>query len=392
MKTRSVVISITIIFILAAASWWLSQHITASYEDKRLSPTKQIRHNPMSALELLLSDLNKNVQSDNNRKLLHDLPPTKDAIVVRNLMQPLTQEREQALLNWVTQGGQLVYEPYWLGKSDARQYFHEKLGVLITEVEDWQDIQQPNHGWADINQQDLYFHISPQYVLSLEENNPINANHQVVIQSDVGAHGIQVNIGKGSVLFLSDSDFLQTPRVWTSWYKEDEHQFSTDLSHHDHAFFIWQHLQSRNKIWLIYESTSPSFLSVVYKRFPFLSSVSVIWLVLFFLYLLKRFGPIIRNINNEQRNLSQHIQQVGYYHWRQDKGNFLLNQWRNRIKQRIFVKHPNCAGLEDQALFSALENISGLPAIDIQQAWSQPCRNQNDFICYTKRLNTLWTI
>ncbi len=392
MKMRSIVIGITTMSIIAVACWWLSQRITVSFEDKRLPPTKQIRQNPMSALELLLSSLNKEVQSDNNRKLLHNLPSTGDAIVVRNLMQPLTQEREQALLNWVTLGGQLVYEPYWLGKSDTRQYFHEKLGVLISEVADWQDVEHPNHGWADINQQDLYFHMSPQYVLSLEKNNAINTDHQVVIQSDVGIHGIQVNIGTGSVLFLSDSDFLQTPRVWTPRYKEDEHQFSTDLSHHDHAFFIWQHLQARNKIWLIYESSSPSFLSVVYKRFPFLCSVSVIWLVLFFLYLLKRFGPTITSVKSEQRNLSQHIKQVGYYHWQQDKGNYLLNQWRNRIKHRIFVKHPHCAGLEDQALFMALQNISGLPALDIQQAWSQPCRNQNDFICYTKRLNTLWTI
>ena len=201
MKLRPLIISLTVICALAASAWWISQRITVSYEDQRRPPEKDIRLNPMSALEQLLIHFNVEVQSHNNRNLLHDLPATDEAIVVRNLKQPLTHERELALLSWVEQGGQLVYEPYWLGKSDERQYFHEKMGVLIQEVEDWQDIDRPNHAWADINNEDLYFHMSPQYVLTVQTDNPSANNHQVIIESDVGGpwHTGKLRPGLGTV-------------------------------------------------------------------------------------------------------------------------------------------------------------------------------------------------
>ena len=414
MKIRSALISLIVITALALAGWWVSQHITISYEDKRKPPQEDIRFNPMSALEHLLLSFDIEVQSENNRNLLHNLPSTNDAIVIRNLKHPLTHERELALLSWIKQGGQLVYEPYWLGKSDSRQYFHEKLGVLIQEVEDWENTQQPNHGWANIQGEDLFFHMNPQYVLTLKqvdfsedstlepnilesntlESNILDDSRQIIIQSNEGAHGIKVIHGQGSVLLLSDTDFLATPPVWQSYYniEEDNNYYLTDLSTHDHAYFMWMLLKDRQKVWLIYENTSPAFLAIVYKNFPSLVIFSSIWLLLFFLFLLKRFGPVISQLPGNQRNLKQHIQQVGYYHWQQDKANHLLNVWRSRIQHRLFVKHPHLAGLNDRTLYSTLAELSGLNASEIKQAWSDPCRNQNEFISYTKRLKKLWTI
>lgn len=391
MKVRPLIISLMVIFASGASAWWISQRITVSYEDKRKPPEKDIRLNPMSALEQLLLQFEIKVQSHNNRNLLHNLPATDEAIVVRNLKH-LSHERELALLSWVEQGGQLIYEPYWLGKNDSRQYLHEKLGVLIQEVEDWQDIQRPNHSWANINNEDLYFHMSPQYVLIVQADGPSVDNSNIIIESDLGAHGIQVNHGQGSVLFLTDSNFLSTPKVWQAYYNNDEYKFSTDLSRHDHAYFMWQLLKDRKKVWLIHESSSPAFLTIVYKHFPSLVLFGSIWLLLFLCYLLKRFGPVISQLPGEQRNLKQHIQQVGHYHWHQDKGNHLLNTWRTRIQHRIFVKHPNLVGLQDHALYEMLAKLSGFTAVEIQQTWTEPCRNQTEFISYSKRLKKLWTM
>ena len=180
--------------------------------------------------------------------------------------------------------------------------------------------------------------------------------------------------------------------MWQAFYIEDEHGFSTDLSRHDHAYFMWQLLKDRQKVWLIYESTSPAFLSIVYKHFPSLVVFSTIWLLLFLWYLLKRFGPVLTQLPGDQRNLRQHIQQVGYYHWQQDKGNHLLNAWRSRIQKRLFVNHSNLAGLQEHALYEMLASLSGFTPAEIQQAWTEPCRNQTEFISYTKRLKKLWTI
>lgn len=414
MKIRSILISVIVISLLASSAWWVSQRITIRYDDKRKLPENDIRFNPMSALEHLLLRFDIAVQSDNNRELLHNLPSPNDAIIIRNLMNPLTHERELALLGWIEQGGMLIYEPYWLGKSNSRQYFHEKLGVLIQEVENWQDISEPNHGWAHINNENLYFHISPQYVLSAQdtprlENTNLDTHNfndqhvkaddtkdssQIIIQSNVGTHGIQVNHGQGSVLFLSDSNFLTTPPVWQSYYNLDEYgeDYFTDLASHDHAYFMWLQLKDRKKVWLMYENTSPAFLAIVYKNFPSLFIFSVIWLMIFFLFLLKRFGPVISSLPGNQRNLKQHIQQVGYFHWQQDKGNHLLNAWRTRIQSKVFIKHPDLAGLQDQARYKRLAELSGYTALEIKQACVEPCTNKTDFIRYTKRLKKLWTM
>ena len=397
MRIRTALISFIVIITLVFSGWWISRHTTISYEDKRKAPQEDIRFNPMSALEHLLLSFDIEVQSENNRNLLHSLPSTDDAIVIRNLKHPLTHERELALLNWIEQGGQLIYEPYWLGKSDSRQYFHEKLGVLIQEVEDWYDIQQPHHSWANIKGENLFFHMNPQYVLALKttsssEESLLKYNSQIIIQSNEGAHGIKIAHGQGSVLLLSDTDFLATPAVWKDYYDVEEYDNNhfTDLSAHDHAYFMWLQLKDRKKVWLIYENTSPAFLAIIYKNFPSLIVFSSIWLLIFFLFLLKRFGPVISNQPGNQRNLKQHIQQVGYYHWQQDKANHLLNAWRSRIQHRLFVKHPHLAGLKDHILYDMLAQLSDLNAAEIKQAWTAPCRNQNEFISYTKRLRKLW--
>lgn len=399
MKLRPIIISLIVIIAVGLAGWWVSQHITISYKDKRKPPAESIRYNPLSALEHLLLRLDIEVQSNNNRNLLHNLPDTADTIIIRNLMHPLTHERELALINWIKQGGQLVYEPYWLGKNDARQYFHEKLGVLIQEVEDWENIPQSNHSWANINDEHLYFHMDPQYVLTVNTSNTsadssLKTSSQIIIQSDEGAHGIKVTHGQGSALFLSDTDFLSTPTVWQSYYNLEAYgdNYFTDLSTHDHGYFMWLQLKDRKKVWLINENTSPAFLAIVYKNFPSLVIFSTGWLLLFFLFLLKRFGPVVTQRPGEQRNLKQHIQQVGYYHWQQDKANHLLNSWRSRIQQKILLKHPQLAGLENHTLYEMLAQLSDLSALEIKQAWSAPCRNQNEFISYTRSLKKLWTM
>jgi hypothetical protein len=404
MRLRPLIIGFIVIIAVGLAGWWVSKHITISYEDKRKLPAENIRFNPLSALEHLLLHLDIDVQSDNNRNLLHNLPDTTDTIIIRNLMHPLTHERELALINWIKQGGQLVYEPYWLGKSDSRQYFHEKLGILIQKVEDWENIPPSNHSWANINGEQLYFHMDSQYVLTVNtanlsedanvESSAIKTSSQIIIQSDEGAHGIKVSHGQGSVLFLSDTDFLATPPVWQSYNDFERYgdNYFTDLSTHDHAYFMWLLLKDRNKVWLVYENTSPAFLSIVYENFPSLVIFSTIWLLIFFLFLLKRFGPIITQQPEKQRNLKQHIQQVGYYHWQQDKANYLLNSWRLRIQHRVLVKHPHLAGLKDHALYEMLAQLSDLTTLEIKQAWSSPCRNQNEFISYTRRLKKLWTL
>lgn len=392
MKTRSLIISFIVTCTLVASAWWISQRITVSYDDERRPPKKDIRLNPMSALEQLLVNFDLEVQSHKNRNLLHNLPNSDDAIVVRNLQQPLTHERELALLAWVEQGGLLVYEPYWLGKSNARLYLHEKLGVLIQEADDWQDSLHPNHGWADIKNENMYFHMSPQYILNIQEDHPSANNSEIIIRSQAGAHGVQVTLGQGSVLLISDSDFLSTPKIWQSSYSKDDHESNTDLAQHDHAYFMWHLLKDRKKIWLIYESTSPAFLSIVYKHFPSLVLFGSVWLLLFLSYLLKRFGPVTSQLPSDQRNLKQHIQQIGYYHWKQDEGNLMLNAWRTRIQHKIFVKHPKMAGLQGHALYEMLANLNDCTPEEIQRAWIEPCRNQTEFIIYTKRLKELWTM
>lgn len=390
-RTRILLVSLMILFL--GCLWWISTKVTVDTIQVRTPPSEDILNNPMAALQHLLINLGIEAESHRDRKLLHNLPSTEDALIVRNLIQPLTEERETALIEWVAEGGRLIYEPFWLGSGGERAYLHEKMGVLVNQTYSDEDAESEDdeyeyevHAQTKIDNETIFVHFLSDYYLTLEAE-----DIEVVATSKVGIHAARVYHGKGEILFITDSDFLNTPRAWSKGYGEDG--FSVyGLPKHDHAYFIWTQLKDRKKVWILHETLSPAFLSVIYQHFPMFSIFGLTWLTLFFFYLLKRFGPIIKHEDQAQRDLSQHLLQAGLYHWQHDKANTLLSQWRSRIEKRLLRRHPHLAGYQQDEFFHQLSIMCHISAPLLKSAMSEPCRNENEFLQFLKSLKTLWTI
>lgn len=387
MNTRTL-LAILCLSIFIIVGLWIAPKISVTYEDARHPPSSSIIKNPLSALEHLLISQGIEAQSLNNRKRLHSLPSTSDALFIRNIKQPLTKEREDALISWIEQGGLVVYEPYWLGRSDVRPYFHQRFGIEIQALDEYEEYGNPLHAQADINGHTAYIHVTPQYYLMANEEN----NHTVVLESEIGAHGFHVKLGKGNIIFLSDTQFLSTPRSWLNTYETIDKPSNYGLSGHDHAYFIYFILKNRKKVWLIHDTTSPSLLSETYSTFPLLSTFSLIWLILFFIYLLKHIGPITTNEPGATRDLLQHIQQSGLYYWKLDKGASVINQWRIKILKRLTIKYPHLSELKDENLSSAIEEITQISLKEIQSALYQTPKSSKEFTHIIRTLKQLWTM
>ena len=279
MNRLSAFLFIVCIAFIALFVWFSNEYYIEETLDKRKLPSPEIIRNPMSALAELLSQRGVQVEQTRNRSVFKDLPPTDAAIVVRRLKQPLNPEREQALYSWMEKGGLLIYEPYTRSSFIPTDQFHDRLGVEMWEVENWLDFEEPHHVEAIVNNEIISLHMSPKYTLYSEEEGA-----EAIVLSAAGTQGVKLPIGQGTAFILTDARFLNTPRVWASdivW----NNSYTSHLNQHDHAYFILDILKGRQEVWLVTDSETDSFVSILYQRFPVFILFSIVWLVGLFWFL-----------------------------------------------------------------------------------------------------------
>lgn len=242
---RSVLITLLLLLISAVIAWWIHPYIIVEDEDKRHPPKASVTANPFSALESLLISQGIDAMSDNNRDLLKQDFQNTEALFLRNVRQPLSDETIKHILAWVESGGLLVYEPYFYEDQQVAKYLNEEFQVFLRENTE-EEHEWFIHAEALLDGQTAYIHMDGDYILNSERNdiNPI-------ITSEYGVHGYQLFHGQGEVILLSDSRFLETPQIWqgfSSLIKGDT--FYTDhhtLSGHDHAYMGYSLFQGRSK-------------------------------------------------------------------------------------------------------------------------------------------------
>lgn len=388
------VIALVLLLLLGLSGWWLAQQIVVSYEDRRHPPAYEIRNNPLAALEQLLLKRGQAVSSHTDRQPLTELPPASDTILLRDLSQPLLNDQQQRLLSWVRAGGHLVYEV-----NQNLLYSHSPPDDTDTPDNNtlWRqlgvDAQHPEERvYAGLHAQfsqageSGYVRLESDHILTTEDDSA-----QAILTSELGVHCYRLSVGQGQVTLLTDSRFMDTPRVWLTNQEFSIDYYSTGLNQHDAASFALLLLQQRDgNTWLIHDTGSISLLQLIYRDFPLTSSLVSLWLVLFFMYLLRHLGPRHSEESSNQQNLQQHLTQAGLFHWRRDKGHFLLNSWRQRLIRRLQQRQPQLAGCEPQRMAEILAKQCQHSKAQILQALTGYSTTQTDLMIQVQVLKTLW--
>ena len=384
--TTGRIYGLIILIIVVLLGVWLSQKIVITHSDQRHPPAESIINNPFSALQHLLRQRGITTETYFNRDLLSELPATTDTLVLSDMVQPLLSSQLQALLEWVEGGGHLLYETHSPYSHDNDSGLLPQLGLQI----DWayDSGLQWRHSQFSLNDENGFIVLQKSYVLSSD-----NKNAEVLLRSEAGVQAYRLRYGEGLVTVISDSSFMETPTVWLYGLGENDEVWpQSGVNSHDNAYFSYSLLKDSAAVWFIKDKGSLSLLALTARYFPMTVIFAGLWLILFFVALLRREGPQIEQLGNQQQNLKQHLIQAGRFHWQQDKAVNLLHTWRQRVIRRLQRRQPQLAALTPTDMATILEQQTDFSQQQIELALTSRPYTHKDFVLYIRILRALWKL
>ncbi|MCD4741803.1 MAG: DUF4350 domain-containing protein [Desulfobacteraceae bacterium] len=379
MSKKTLIIIVTIVAAMLVLAIVFFKTFFVRYEkESRSMPSVQAIKNPFLAAERFLTQIGINAQSLTGRRLLTELPGENDLIIVNMLGGNLPDDKEEILIAWIENGGSLILtaDRLWdekLLKSGNNLF--DRYGIRpLLKSEDEKDYK-----YGDVDTQKFVLEIE------LEQKRPAKvsfAGNKILVDTrDIadkkyydknGIHFIQINIGQGRLIFLSDNEFLK----------------NESIDDNDHAYFLThliqnrseKGIQNRSKVWLLYSSNMPSLLSLIWdKAFYFVVCFSVL-LLLCILRLNLRSGPLVLRNSHSSRNLMEHLEASGNYLFKLDKGAGMLKKvqrlTKRSLKERYFFTTQKIQP-EQSRLIAKWTDI---PAETVHDALFGGVQGEHDFI------------
>jgi hypothetical protein len=301
------------------AGIWLGENFEPYTEQIRRGYSPEAQRNPWLAAERFLHRLGLDVESLAGREFLRSPPVAHGVLLVRDLGPSLPLSRQQALLEWVAAGSQLIITPPQLPfEADSPHRLLQHLGVSFAELETDQDqvtVKLALPGTAVSI--DVAF--DPARRLQLEDSTPL---WQVPAGS--GYHLLHLPYGAGAITLLSDNGFLS----------------NSEIDKHDHALLLAYLVEGHTRAWLLYRSQMPSLLHMLWQQAPYLM-LSMGWLLLSLLWwLTRRSGPLLVQAKPLRRDLLEHLEASAEFSWRQDRASQMQQGIRQRVEMRWLAVHP----------------------------------------------------
>ena len=408
------------ILVIALALWlsWFFKNFELIEKERRSGMDKTARKNPFYAAELFLRDVGIAVESTSGRKHLIDLPSSNDTLLINDIGSSLNTQRQEALLAWIANGGQLITSAnrFWnedSGQSGNRLLDH--LNIRLVEAsslnkDDSEEVDsetQKNN--KDRRSKDPFGKLAKNLLGTLL-NEPVtialdngesvevlfNSNRSLVDVDNIASysagakdriHMLDIPIGDGWLTVFSDSQFLKHS-VQASLANSLDLQLS-NIEQADHAYLLWNLLAQRDKTWLLYSIDALPLHQLLWSRAQ-LACISFIALLLFWLWWQRnQFGPLKGQLDPPRRNLMEHIRMGARYHWQQDKAQLLLNNNREHIIHAVQSKHPYIGALAPEEQCQYLSETLWLSAAQIHQALYADWRNERDFILISDLLQQI---
>ena len=369
-------------------SWWLGNYELVE-EQYRTGVSLEARRNPFLAAELFLREMGTDVESVHGRSRLQQLPPATDILLVNEFDGNLTPERYEKLLDWIDAGGQLIITAnrLWNDKNKTSgNRLLDEFGIHLRPAKDLKN-DKLDLGSSEIINVDFDSGGSAKVVFNKYYHlDDVKKLASVTVNSNSGIHLLQIPYGDGLITVMSDNNFLKNPSSLTF---AGFNFGSTSIAENDNAYFLWHLVGNDKKVWLIYNTHSPSISSLLWEKAPQFC-VAFIILVIFWLWSTRnRFGPPLPAFETPRRNLLEHIQMTATYEWRQDKAENRLQHNRELLQQEIRTRHPNISSLEPSEQCAGLAKISGLAAEKVFQALYREWKTEREFIQITNLLRSL---
>lgn len=377
--------------------WFLDNFEKKEYIYKK-GASPQARSNPLLAAGLYLERVGHRIENIEGLKVLVDLPPVTDSIILHRLPEGMSPQMASSLMKWIDQGGHLLFLPNrFESEHPGKLSLMEQIGVEFldessdcdcpsedTEPEGKERESDEGNGsksyktGADGEPQEseiqnnsaeyssiIRVMIDDNLLIDLEtdepallhdkgntatysidgsyhkiygeENNQIRNDHQHVISRD-GSWLLQYSLGKGTVTVLSEIDIFHNNRI----------------SSHDHAFFLSWLTRADTAIWIVYSTKVESFLLTLWKKAPMLWLSFLVMVILVVWRFQLHGGAKRRLIVTENHSVIQHIDATGQYYWRTGKLSTILKKNRDSMLTHILRRK---IGLNAES-YTIRENLS----------------------------------
>ena len=368
MSKKAFIITALILLTIIALLVVFFKTFFVKYEKEISSmPSIEAIKNPFLAAERFLVQTGKNAQSLSDRRLLIKLPSENDLIIINRFGGNLPEDREEMLIAWIKKGGNLIIT--------ADRLWDEKLLKTGNNLLDRYNIRPKRQSEQKCDEKSIL-----ELELGLEigqkrlANVSFTINKFLVDADDIaekkyfsknGNHIVQISIGQGKLIVLSDNEFLK----------------NRSIGKNDHAYFLADLARNRSKIWLVYSNNMPSLLSLLWSNASYFMICAFILLLLCILRLNLKSGPLMPENNNSSRNLMEHLEASGNYLFKLNKCEGMLKKIQKSTERSLTEKFLFTTQKTNSEKSSLIAKRTDIPPETIHNAlFNDIIEDERDFI------------
>jgi hypothetical protein len=367
--------------------------------------SREAIRNPYLALGRLLDRMGHEVVTVQGAGRLAELPPSHGTLVLTVSRRTLRGERTAELLEWVATGGHLIVASYslWddpLREEDPlldplgfRQFQHDlrptpfdtdppcdcpsTLAEVVTasETEAAEDEAEEEAPAASPSlRNDLLAALQPPTTWDDAEAWWSTREGPLAVQFDrrfywgdtqgqatwavAGAHGVHLlrtPHGRGTITALTDDLFLRNEHLG----KADHGELAVRLARMGNA---------PGPVWIVVSEDWPGVFAALRRHAaPALASAALL-LLAWLARAVRRFGPLRPGPAPERRRWIEHLEAVGRFHWRDDRGRVLLDGVRGSLLRELELQRPEWTALAPEERARRIARAAGLAPEQV--AWA----------------------
>lgn len=258
------------------------------------------------------------------------LPAHARVIVLATPLDYLDEAEQNALLEWVRQGGHLVSELTELSDSDksgSGEALAEQLDVRLQEhdfnADARKELAREKTGRPTRldGEGTVEAAFTADYFLAPGKRAPA-----WIAGDRYGPHVLRFAAGRGRITLLSDLDWMKNER----------------LGEGDHGAVLWRVVDAEPgaEVWLIPGIERPSLLAVILEKATPLIAAIVAFILAWLWSASRRFGPLAPVPEPARRRLAEHLEASGRYLLRHGGLGALQGASRQRLLALVHRRHP----------------------------------------------------
>lgn len=324
-------------------------------------PSPEALANPYLAAEHFLSQQGLAVDHANSVERLTTLPARGHSLLLLGERSNMSPRQVEQLLAWAKSGGHLllVAEALWdeeTGKSGDllldRLDIHQALSDEPEELAPTE--KKPLKKKApDLTKLYVDNETAPAYFSFDTDFNLTDPKHlaQFSANSARSSHLMQLDLGRGRVTVITDSDLWKNPSI----------------GRHDNAWLLW-YLTQGTAVTLLFNSDFDDLFTLLVRYFP-QALVALIALVALALWRAgMRQGPIQSPPPNARRQLQEHLKASADFLLRRSGQGTLLRALQRDVLRAARRRHTGFEHLDNAEQWRVLEHLTHQPSHVISQA------------------------